>query len=88
MYAAPSQVAVDVPTGPGRHPSEGQELLSWMESKSQPGDDDLPVRVRTALLDAWHALGQDRCGWDVDKVAASRPERRLVDILQKEASRF
>lgn len=29
--AAPSQVAVDLLTGPGRNPSEGQELLDWME---------------------------------------------------------
>ncbi|MBE1603174.1 hypothetical protein [Actinopolymorpha pittospori] len=30
-YAAPSQVAVDLLTGPGRNPSEGQALLDWME---------------------------------------------------------
>jgi len=30
-YAAPSQVAVDLLTGPGRAPSEAQELLDWME---------------------------------------------------------
>ena len=29
--AAPSQVAVDLLTGPGREPSEGEELLSWMK---------------------------------------------------------
>jgi hypothetical protein len=32
MYAAPSQVAVDLLTGPGRSPAEGQALLDWMES--------------------------------------------------------
>lgn len=32
IFAAPSQVAVDLLTGPGRNPSEGQELLDWMES--------------------------------------------------------
>lgn len=31
-YAAPSQVAVDLLTGPGRNPAEGQALLDWMES--------------------------------------------------------
>jgi len=31
-YAAPSQVATDLLTGPGRNPSEGQELLDWMET--------------------------------------------------------
>jgi hypothetical protein len=31
-YAAPSQVAVDLLTGPGRSPAEGQALLDWMES--------------------------------------------------------
>ena len=30
--AAPSQVAVDLLTGPGRSPGEGQALLDWMES--------------------------------------------------------
>jgi len=34
-YAAPSQVVVDLLTGPGRSPSEGQALLEWME-----GDED------------------------------------------------
>lgn len=29
-YAAPSQIAVDLLTGPGRNPSEGDELLRWM----------------------------------------------------------
>lgn len=29
--ATPSQVAADLLTGPGRNPSEGEELLSWME---------------------------------------------------------
>jgi hypothetical protein len=31
-YAAPSQAAVDLLTGPGRSPAEGQALLDWMES--------------------------------------------------------
>jgi hypothetical protein len=31
-YVAPSQAAVDLLTSPGRGPSEGQELLSWMEA--------------------------------------------------------
>ncbi len=31
-YAAPSQVAVDLLTGPGRNPAEGQALLAWMET--------------------------------------------------------
>ena len=29
-YAAPSQVVADLLTGPGRNPSEGEELLTWM----------------------------------------------------------
>jgi hypothetical protein len=28
---APSQLAVDLLTGPGREPSQGQEMLAWME---------------------------------------------------------
>jgi hypothetical protein len=30
MYAAPSQVAADLLTGPGRSPAEGEALLQWM----------------------------------------------------------
>lgn len=29
-YAAPSQVAADLLTGPGRGPSEGEEMMQWM----------------------------------------------------------
>jgi len=32
-YAAPSQVAVDLLTGPGRGPAEGEELLRWMRER-------------------------------------------------------
>jgi hypothetical protein len=31
MVAAPEQVAVDLLTGPGRNPSEGEELIKWMQ---------------------------------------------------------
>lgn len=31
-YAAPSQVAVDLLTSPGRGPAEGEELISWMRA--------------------------------------------------------
>jgi hypothetical protein len=31
ITAAPTQVAVDLLTGPGREPSEGEELLDWMK---------------------------------------------------------
>jgi hypothetical protein len=34
-YTAPSQTAVDLLTGPGRSPAEGQALLDWME-KHEP----------------------------------------------------
>lgn len=33
--AAPSQVAVDLLTGPGRAPAEAEELLNWMERNEQ-----------------------------------------------------
>ena len=32
VVVAPTQLAADLLTGPGREPSEGEELLSWMES--------------------------------------------------------
>lgn len=31
-YAAPSQIAVDLLTGPGRSPAEAQALIEWMET--------------------------------------------------------
>jgi hypothetical protein len=34
-FAAASQVAVDLLTGPGRNPSEGVALLDWMEANEQ-----------------------------------------------------
>jgi hypothetical protein len=35
VTAAPSQIAVDLLTGPGRSPSEGGALLDWMEADEQ-----------------------------------------------------
>ncbi|MDQ4500748.1 hypothetical protein [Sinomonas sp. ASV322] len=35
QVAAPTQVAVDLMTGPGRAPSEAEELLEWMERNEQ-----------------------------------------------------
>jgi len=34
-YAAPSQVAVDLLTNPGRGPAEGEELIDWMRSHEE-----------------------------------------------------
>jgi hypothetical protein len=33
--AAPSQVVVDLMTGPGRSPSEAEELLGWMRQNEK-----------------------------------------------------
>lgn len=35
VTAAPSQIAVDLLTGPGRSPSEGQAVLDWMEANER-----------------------------------------------------
>lgn len=35
MVAKPSQVVVDLMTGPGRNPSEAEELLEWMKRNEQ-----------------------------------------------------
>jgi hypothetical protein len=35
VVAAPSQVAVDLMTGPGRSPNEAEELLEWMKRNEQ-----------------------------------------------------
>ncbi len=32
QVVAPSQAAVDLVTGPGRNPAEGEALLDWMEA--------------------------------------------------------
>jgi len=60
--AAPTQVAVDLMTGPGRSPSEAEELLGWMDRMSRPGGNntDLLVESRAALLDALTALDAQR----------------------------
>lgn len=34
-YAAPSQVAVDLLTSPGRGPQEGEELIAWMQADEE-----------------------------------------------------
>lgn len=34
-YAAPSQVAVDLLTSPGRGPQEGEELIDWMKANEE-----------------------------------------------------
>ncbi len=33
--ASPSQVVVDLMTGPGRNPNEAEELLEWMKRNEQ-----------------------------------------------------
>jgi len=35
VVAAPSQVVVDLMTGPGRNPNEAEELLDWMVRNEQ-----------------------------------------------------
>ncbi len=35
LYAAPSQVAADLLTGPGRGPAEGEELIRWMAENQE-----------------------------------------------------
>lgn len=33
IVAAPTQVVVDLMSGPGRNPSEAEELLQWMQGE-------------------------------------------------------
>ena len=35
VVAAPTQVVVDLMTGPGRNPNEAEELLEWMKRNEQ-----------------------------------------------------
>ena len=59
--AALSQVAVDLLSGPGRNPNEAVSLLDWMGSRmSKPGDAEVLVAGRRALLDALDALADQR----------------------------
>jgi hypothetical protein len=50
LHAAPSQVAVDCLTGPGRMPAEGEALLDWMQKNESrwrlASLDDLPDVAR------------------------------------------
>ena len=65
QVAAPTQVVVDLMTGPGRGPQEAEELLEWMMRNEQSGEpdlapDDLLVRSRSVMLDALEALALHR----------------------------
>ena len=41
-YAGPSQVAVDLLTGPGRSPAEGEALLGWMSDNERKWRRSIP----------------------------------------------
>jgi hypothetical protein len=34
-YAAPIQAAIDLLTSPGRGPTEGEELVTWMQANEE-----------------------------------------------------
>lgn len=44
--------------------------------------------IEDLLRETLVEIARDRCGWDVEQIAASQPQRRLVDILTMEASGF
>ena len=51
---APSQLAVDLLTGPGREPSQGEQMLSWMEQNKDAWRTSSAVRA--------HPQGATGCG--------------------------
>lgn len=78
----------------GDKAAEQDELVAMLDKKRilrtkdfAPGTvkgPEIEDLLRATLVE----VARDRCGWDVEQVAASQHQRRLVDILTKEAAGF
>lgn len=78
----------------GDKAAEQDELVAMLQKKRilrtkdfAPGAVNGP-EIEDLLRQTLVAVAKDRCGWDVEQVAASQPQRRLIDILTKEATGF
>ncbi|WP_448060587.1 AAA family ATPase [Cellulomonas hominis] len=78
----------------GDKAAQQDELVAMLQTKRLLRTKDFvrgTVRapeIEDLLRDTLVAVAKDRCGWDVKQIAADQPDRRLVDILAKEAAGF
>lgn len=78
----------------GDKAAEQNELVAMLEKKRLLRTKDFAAgtvkgpEIEDLLRETLVAVARDRCGWDVGQIATSQPQRRLVDILNKEVSGF
>jgi len=78
----------------GDKAAEQDELVAMLDKKRilrtkdfAPGTVKGP-EIEDLLRETLVEVARDRCGWDVEQIAAAQPRRRLVDILTKEVTGF
>jgi len=78
----------------GDKAAEQDELVAMLDKKRilrtkefAPGTVKGP-EIEDLLRETLVEVARDRCGWEVEQIAAAQPQRRLVDILTKEATGF
>lgn len=78
----------------GDKAAEQDELVAMLEKKRLLRTKDFAApsvkgpEIEDLLRETLVVVARDRCGWDVEQIATSQPQRRLVDILKKEVSGF
>lgn len=78
----------------GDRAASQDELVAMLEKKRLLRTKDFAVgsvkgpEIEDLLRDTLVIIAKERCGWDVEQIATDQPERRVVDILKKEAAGF
>lgn len=78
----------------GDRAAQQDELVAMLDkkrllrTKDFTNDSVAAPEIEDLLRDTLVRVAKDRCGWDVEQVAADQPSRRLVDILIKETTGF
>ena len=78
----------------GDKAAQQDELVAMLQKKSLLRTKDFVAgsvnapEIEDLLRDTLVAVAKDSCGWDVEQISADQPNRRLVDILSKEATGF
>ncbi|PCC37814.1 OLD family endonuclease, partial [Brachybacterium alimentarium] len=78
----------------GDKAAEQDELVAMLQRKRLLRTKDFatgPVKgpeMEDLLRETLVVVAKERCGWDVEQVATSQPQRRLVDIFSKEVAGF
>lgn len=78
----------------GDKAAEQDELAAMLQKKRLLRTKDFAAgsvrapEIEDLLRETLVSVAKDRCGWDVEQIAATQSERRLVDILGKEAVGF